>query len=398
MSFASLPLKDIVSEIKDGGTPSRKLAGYFGGDVRWCVVKDIQPNILRTAETLTADGLANCSAKVWPIGSIIISLGATIGLVGIARVPTATKQGIAGIVVDPRKISAEYLAHYLRFRRPEIQSFAKGTTIKEVRPSALAERLMVPVPSLAEQQRIVAILDEAFEGIAAAVEKAEQNLVSVSAIFDRRQSELFEGLLDARQLTLAAVAKEFGRGKSKHRPRNDPELYGGEFPFIQTGDVRNADRVVTEFGQTYNALGLAQSKLWPAGTLCITIAANIAETAILGFDACFPDSVIGMVVDDEKATADYVLYCLKHFKKVLLAKGKGSAQDNINLATFESTPFPFPSLDKQRRIADDLNSLAERLGEFERMYIEKLALLAELKQSLLARAFSGELTHEPLAA
>ena len=89
---------------------------------------------------------------------------------------------------------------------------------------------------------------------------------------------------------------ELGRGKSKHRPRNDPRLLGGKYPFIQTGDVRRADTWLREFTATYSDVGLAQSKLWPAGTLCITIAANIAETAILTFDACFPDSVVGFEI------------------------------------------------------------------------------------------------------
>lgn len=85
------------------------------------------------------------------------------------------------------------------------------------------------------------------------------------------------------------------RGKSKHRPRNDKILFGGKYPFIQTADVKAANLYLTEYKNTYNEKGLEQSKLWKAGTLCITIAANIAETAILGIDACFPDSIMGFV-------------------------------------------------------------------------------------------------------
>ena len=85
---------------------------------------------------------------------------------------------------------------------------------------------------------------------------------------------------------------DVSRDKSKHRPRNDPALFGGIYPFIQTADVKAANFYVTEYNETYNNRGLDQSKLWSAGTLCITIAANIADTAILGIDACFPDSVM----------------------------------------------------------------------------------------------------------
>jgi type I restriction enzyme S subunit len=98
------------------------------------------------------------------------------------------------------------------------------------------------------------------------------------------------------------------RGRSRHRPRDAAHLYGGPFPFVQTGDVKHADLYLTSYSQTYNEAGLEQSKLWPQGTLCITIAANIAETAILGFDACFPDSVIGFVGDESQCDVRFIKY------------------------------------------------------------------------------------------
>src|SRR6266496_4236331 len=102
-----------------------------------------------------------------------------------------------------------------------------------------------------------------------------------------------------------------GRGKSRHRPRNDPRLYGGEYPFIQTADIVAADPYITSYSQTYTDFGLAQSKLWPANTLCITIAgANTAETAILKFEACFPDSIIGFIPDENKADLHFVKHSL----------------------------------------------------------------------------------------
>ncbi|MCL1897524.1 MAG: hypothetical protein FWG16_01695, partial [Micrococcales bacterium] len=85
------------------------------------------------------------------------------------------------------------------------------------------------------------------------------------------------------------------RGRSRHRPRNDPLLYGGSMPFFQTGDVKAAQLHLTEFSQTYSEAGVAQSRVWEPGITCITIAANIADTAVLGRRGCFPDSVLGFV-------------------------------------------------------------------------------------------------------
>src|ERR1035438_8892162 len=90
---------------------------------------------------------------------------------------------------------------------------------------------------------------------------------------------------------------ELSRGRSRHRPRHAPHLYGGPYPFIQTGDVKASGGRISSYQQTYSEAGLAQSRMWPAGTLCITIAANIAETGILAFPACFPDSIVGFVAD-----------------------------------------------------------------------------------------------------
>ena len=105
------------------------------------------------------------------------------------------------------------------------------------------------------------------------------------------------------------------RGKSKHRQRDASFLYGGPYPFLQTGDVKSANHKIHHYTQTYSEEGLVQSKLWPKGTLCITIAANIADTGILTFPACFPDSIIGFLPDTDKCSIDYIEYLLQFYKR-----------------------------------------------------------------------------------
>ena len=176
------------------------------------------------------------------------------------------------------------------------------------------------------------------------------------------------------------VALDFGRGKSKHRPRNDEKLYGGDIPFIQTGDIRNASHIILKYSQTYSELGLRQSKLWPKGTLCITIAANIAETSILGFDACFPDSVIGFVANSEKTNSSYVEYLLSSLKTTLEEMGQGSAQSNINLGTFENLKLPFPPLAEQARIV----AILDKFDALTNSIVEGLPSEIELRQKQYA--------------
>lgn len=268
----------------------------------------------------------------------------------------------------------------------------ENTMINQVTKYMLDE-VEVPIPPLAEQQRIVAILDEAFAHIGRAKENAEKNLQNARELFDSYLQSVFANPGDGwEEKTLEQISKTFGRGKSKHRPRNDPKLYGGQYPFIQTGDIRNCNHFVTEYSQTYNEIGLAQSKLWSKGTICITIAANIAETGILAFDACFPDSVIGIEVNPELAEISFVEYLLQSFKTRLQAKGKGSAQANINLGTFENELFPFPPLAEQKEIVSKLGQLSAETQKLENIYRQKINDLDELKKSILQKAFEGELT------
>jgi type I restriction enzyme S subunit len=245
---------------------------------------------------------------------------------------------------------------------------------------------------LPEQHRIIAILDEAFDGIATAKANAEKNLQNARAIFESHLQSIFTQRGDGwQEMTLAQISTTFGRGKSRHRPRNEPTLYGGRYPFIQTGDIRNAGHFITAYSQTYSELGLAQSKLWPKGTICITIAANIAETGILGFDACFPDSVIGVVPNPAQAEVGFVEYLLQSFKVRIQALGQGSAQANINMGTFENERFPFPGVEEQRRIVAKLDDLSEETKRLESIYQQKLTALDDLKKSLLHQAFTGAL-------
>jgi type I restriction enzyme S subunit len=164
--------------------------------------------------------------------------------------------------------------------------------------------------------------------------------------------------------TLPQLGK-FGRGRSQHRPRNDPRLFGGPYPFVQTGDVARASGVVTEYSQTYNDVGLAQSELWPEGTVCITIAANIAASALLGLPACFPDSVVGLVADPEVAVPEYIEYFMRTARHDLAAFAPATAQANINLAILSQVAVPLPPLAEQQEIVNVVEELFAKIDHIE---------------------------------
>lgn len=174
------------------------------------------------------------------------------------------------------------------------------------------------------------------------------------------------------------------RGRSKHRPRNAPELYDGDYPFVQTGDIKAAGLHLFNYKQTYNEVGLAQSRLWPKGTLCITIAANIAETSILGIDACFPDSVIGFIADKNKCDTRYIKYLFDYrLKSRSQQLSPGATQDNLSEEKLLSLKFSVPSVPVQE-------SIAEKLGRYDALIennTRRIAILETKAEQLYKECF-----------
>lgn len=173
------------------------------------------------------------------------------------------------------------------------------------------------------------------------------------------------------------------RGKSKHRPRNDAALFGGKYPFIQTADVKAAPFYITEYNETYNDKGLEQSKLWRKGTLCITIAANIADTAILDIDACFPDSVMGFIPYDGVSDVRFVKYAFDMLQRDMKQISQGAAQDNLSWQKLSTIRFPNPPIEIQRKIADYLVTYEDLIENNQK----QIKLLEEAAQRLYKEWF-----------
>ena len=173
------------------------------------------------------------------------------------------------------------------------------------------------------------------------------------------------------------------RGKSKHRPRNDKRLFGGIYPFIQTADVKKANFYIYEYSETYNEIGLAQSKLWDAGTLCITIAANIADTGILSMPACFPDSIMGFIPYDGISDVRFIKYCFDILQRKCKQISQGTAQDNLSWEKLSTIKFPAPPLKIQCRIAEVLS----RYDSLIENYQKQIKLLEEAAQRLYKEWF-----------
>ena len=181
------------------------------------------------------------------------------------------------------------------------------------------------------------------------------------------------------------------RGKSKHRPRNAPHLYEGPYPFIQTGDVAQSEGRITSHKQTYSEAGLTQSHLWPAGTVCVTIAANIAGSALLTYPACFPDSIVGLIPDADLCLPEYAEFFIRTARSNLDQFAPATAQKNINIGILNDVAVPLPPFAEQQQIVRRVETLLRLADSIEKRVTVATSRAQTLAQAILAKAFRGEL-------
>ncbi len=356
------PLSTFLTEYseKNGGNTYRPVAvGRYGIRTRESIYskelsKDYSKNKLIHKNTLTVG-----------MGSVQIDIGVLTDDITYSVSPAYHTYKIAGV-------NAEYLRYCLECRNQDMFSRFVKRGSRQGKTIDLKRWLTYEIPVYDEnrQQEIVDRLNRTSE----LIEKRQEQLVQLNELVKSRFIELFgDPVSNSRGLPEKTLSEmgEFGRGVSKHRPRNDPKLLGGKHPLIQTGDVAAADLYITEYNNTYSDLGLEQSKMWKRGTLCITIAANIAKTAILDFDACFPDSVVGFIAN-EKTNNVYIHYWFSFFQRILEAQAPESAQKNINLKILSELKVICPTKETQ----DAFEAFVEQVDKSKYLNLNTISQLA----------------------
>lgn len=325
-----------------------------------------------------------CSApmKMAEPEDILISVRAPIGAVNYAKEECCIGRGLAALTPNKSKILPEYMFWLLKGKNAELNSKGTGSTFKAIGRKVL-EEILVPDIGMEQQMEYAANLEK-INGI---IQLRKQELQKLDELIKSRFVEMFgnpvsnpKGMV---KKTLPELG-EFGRGVSKHRPRNDKALLGGPYPLIQTGDIANSGMYITEYHSTYSELGLRQSKMWDKGTLCITIAANIAKTAILGFDACFPDSVVGFNAN-ENTNNVFVHYWFSFFQEILESQAPESAQKNINLKILSKLEVIVPGIQEQNKFA----AFVAQTDKSKLTIQKSLDELETLNKALMQKYFGG---------
>lgn len=389
-----------ICDVVNGGTPKTGVAEYWGGPHRWITPAEMgkrsTPYIDRTDRSITDQGLLNSSARTMPPYSVILSSRAPIGHLVINTEPMATNQGCKGLIPRSR-IDHKFLYYYLGSIVDLLNDLGSGTTFKELSSGNL-RAVVVPLPPLGEQRRIVAILDEAFEAIATAKANAEKSLRSAQELFASVLGRMFP--VDAKSIDLANLALAISDGDHSPPPKADSGV-----PFITISNVDKETRQI-DFTNTFSVPheyfdGLKPQRRPQLGDVLYTVTGSFGIPVLVEDERefCFQRH-IGLVRPKPEVDSRWLMYGLLSpgvFGQAD-AGATGTAQRTVSLGVLRALRLPRLPLDTQRRDADQLDALSVEVARLKDIVKGKLSALDELKKSLLHYAFSGALTSGKLAA
>lgn len=403
---------DELAQIQSGGTPSRSNKDYWNGDIPWIKISDIQDLYVDNAtEYITEKGLKNSAARIFPKGTILFTIFATIGRIGILNIDATTNQAIAGITPN-NLINHKYLTYSLIDLSNSILEHGKGVAQKNIN-QAILKSTIIPLPPLSEQNRIVAKLDKLFTQL----ETIKSSMAQVPLL-----------LKDFRQqvLTQAVTGKltEEWRKKRKIEDWNETKLNdvlprGGIFDGPFGSNLKTEDYITTgvrvirleniehlyfiESKESYISENKYQTLLrHTVGEGDIIFSSFISEsiracllpkletTAIAKAD-CFcirPDEAI-----INKTFLLYILVSSLTYSQ-LTSHIHGATRPRVNTTQLKTISIPLVSLDEQQEIVTRVKSLFVKADAIEQQYQSLKEKINTLPQALLHKAFQGELTEQ----
>ena len=366
-----------------GKTPSRDNPSYWNGTHKWVSIADLGKAgkyIRDTKENITDSAVSETGIKLTPKGTVVMSFKLSIGKTAITLEDIFTNEAIMAFIDRKTYLfDIDYIYHLFSGKdwNEGTNKAVMGNTLNK----ATLSQITIPLPPLEIQHQIASNLDK----VTRLINLCNSILDRLDLLVKSRFVEMFgDPVLNSNNLPLMTLPElgELGRGVSKHRPRNAPELLGGKYPLIQTGDVANSELYIESYNSTYSEFGFCQSKMWCKGTLCITIAANIAKTAILAFDSCFPDSIVGFNAN-EMTNNIYIHYWFSFFQSILEAQAPESAQKNINLKILSELKVIAPPKAVQEQFA----TFVEQTDK-SKLAVKKVLEKAEtLKKALMQEYF-----------
>ena len=390
-----------VATVVNGGTPKSKVSEFWDGEVQWLTPKDMGQmygrEIASTPRTITKKGLRNSSAQLIPERSVILSTRAPIGHLAINAAPMAFNQGCRGLIPKD-DLNHVYLYYFLVANREVLNGLGTGATFREL-SAGILKSFTIPLPPLEEQQRIVAILDEAFAGIATAVANTEQNLANTRELFDSYLNNVFTQRSDLPSVAIGDVADVFDG------PHATPKTVDVGPIFLGIGALQDGSLILgkTRHVTTEDFRQWTRRVKPETDDVVFSYETRLGQAAIIpkGLECCLGRRMGLVRVDRKRVDPRYFLYqyLSPPFRNFLSSRTvRGATVDRIPLKEFPSFPILLPSLAEQEHIANQFESLRAETRRLESLYQHKRTTLADLKQSLLHKAFSGALTSQSVSA
>jgi len=385
-----------VCYVVNGGTPKTGVANYWDGPHQWITPAEMgkrsTPYVQKTARTITDLGLQNSSATLLPPHSVILSSRAPIGHLVINTVPMATNQGCKGLIPS-KHVDYKFLYYYLSSIVDLLNDLGTGATFKELSGGKLKE-VNIPLPPLPEQQRIVAILAEAFDGITTARANAEKNLQNARALFESYLQEVFSQRgygWEEKSL------EELGTITSSKRIYKSEYVTSG-VPFYRTKEVKelaNGREITTELfisEERYKEIK-ASFGVPKQGDILLTAIGTIGEIYVVEGDGdfYFKDGNVLWLKEFSSINPHFLKYVLMAFVEGLNNMAHGAAYSALPIQRLNTHSIFVPTPKEQEDIVAQLDGLQEETQRLESIYRQKLAVLDALKKSLLDQAFRGEL-------
>ena len=385
------PLSEVTT-ILSGGTPKSGVADYWGNDIRWLTPKDMgrmsSKYISDSDRRISQLGLDKSSAKLILKNSVILSTRAPIGHLAINTEPMATNQGCRGLIPKDN-LDTKFLYYFLLGSVSLLNELGTGAIFKELSKTAL-ESVVIPFPPIPEQQRIVAILDQAFADIEKARANAEQNLKNAHELFDSYLQQVFSQRGEGwEKFSLGNITDVSSGGTPT---KSTKEYWNGSMPWYSSGELNKLFTKPSKEMITDKGLKESNAKLFPAGSLLIGMYDTAAlKMSLLDREGCFNQAIAGVKPND-KVNLVFIYHTINFLKPELLLLRRGVRQKNLNQSKIKSIPIGLPSIEEQNEVVLLLQSLQDQSDNLVGIYSQKLKSLDELKKSLLQKAFSGELT------
>ncbi|EAI8502974.1 restriction endonuclease subunit S [Campylobacter coli] len=389
-----------IAEIQIGKTPSRNNIDFFQGENIWLSIRDLKSKFVSSSsEKISNEAISKTNMKVVPKGTLLMSFKLTLGKTAFAECDLYTNEAIAAIFIKNKNINKYFLDYVLKFTDLEkyVDNAVKGKTLNKQKLKQI--EILLP-KNIKEQERIVGILDESFAKIDESIKILEQDLLNLDELMQSALQKAFNPLKDNVKENYKLPQSwewkslgEIGEIITGTTPsKNNPNFYGNEYPLFKPSDL-NGDIIIKYASDNLSKLGFDNARNLPKDTiLVVCIGASIGKVGLSGVNGSC-NQQINAIIPNSAFTSKYLFFvCLSNYFQTILKKNASQTTlPIINKTEFSKLQIPLPPLKEQEQIASHLDELSSHVKNLKQNYQAQIKNLQELKNSLLDKAFKGNL-------